>query len=126
MFEGSSGEEFNLENEHSEYKKLVEKEFLASLQRGEDISKYLYVPVSLLSQTVKDHLDIFLLEKAYENLFVRKHDTWTVYSDTYMNVFFSDDKAKIEILQRMLEHFQEREEYEKCSLIKKEIDTLQT
>lgn len=104
------------------YRDQVEKEFFASLERGENISTFLYLPHFFISKNVKEQLDIFLLEEAYKNMFREKDLVETIYSDPYLSVVISDEKFKKEMLEQMLEHFTSSEEYEKCIKIKSELD----
>ena len=83
------------------YKQQIEKEFLTSMENGEDLTIYLYLPHVFITPKIKEHLDIFLIKEAYKNLFETDNEIPIVYKDPY---------------------YTELEEYEKCINIKRELD----
>ena len=118
----------NFEDESKEtdgyemYRNQVEKEFFAALDRGDNLSTYLYLPHFFISENVKKHLDIFLLEEAYKHMFEEKTSVETIYEDAYLTIVIKDEKFKEEMLEQMLEYFTSVEEYERCAKIKTELD----
>lgn len=115
----------NEENSYSAYKDQIEKEFFESLSKGENLSVYLYLPHFLISDNVKEQLDIFLLKEAYKNLFENENTEMdAVYADSQLVIVIKDQQYKREMLSQMLEYFIKKEEYEKCSKIKSELEKM--
>jgi len=109
------------EDELSQYKTQIENEFMKSLERGDDISIYLYLPHFYISENVKKHLDIYLLKIAYTNLFEREDATDVIYEDQNLTITIRDEKFKIDMLNQMLDYFTKNEEYEKCAKVSEEL-----
>lgn len=108
-------QEFGTERAH------IESQFFSALKKDEDISMFLYVPHAYITPAVKEQLDIFLLKEAYKNFFIEKN-TDILYQDTFITIGVKDESFKIDTLERMLEYYMELEEYEKCAVVKKELD----
>jgi len=109
------------EDELSQYKTQIENEFMKSLERGDDISIYLYLPHFYISENVKKHLDIYLLKIAYTNLFEREDATDVIYEDQNLTITIRDEKFKNDMLNQMLDYFTKNEEYEKCAKVSEEL-----
>lgn len=112
------------ENRNDVVKELQSKfevEFFSLVEKNEDISCYLYFPYEFLSEKVRDYLDVFLIEEAYSRLEAGKlsKENFEVYRDSIMVIKLDDEEKQIETLERLLEHYMEKEEYIKCALIKK-------
>lgn len=113
---------FKMENEDAkkeEMKRQLEEDFLKLVEEGEDFRFYLYFSPDMLTQQVREILDRFLMEEAY-NLIAAGRTTWydfVVYDDPHLTVRLHTWEKKLEIKQKLLSHFEEKEEYEKCALI---------
>jgi len=116
--------EFENENPFYELQQTVETNFFRALKEGEPLSVFLYVPHFTLSQKVKDYLDIFLLEQAYINLFENEQKEEVVFQDDYISIVIKDAEFKRDLLTRMINYYVEKEEYEKCAKIQKELENL--
>lgn len=115
-------QEDDMSNEELElYRQQIEEEFFEASRRGESLMPYLYLPHLFLTEKVKAELDRVLIEEAYKNLFVNQAENWTIYDDGYMVSIMSDPKLQKELLEKMIAHFVEKEEYEKCSIVRKEL-----
>jgi hypothetical protein len=126
MFNDEEPEDFEeySENDHINFQKIrIEREFFEAIDKNENISMYLYVPIQLLTDRVKAELDKYLIEQAYVNMFIFNRDA-DVYHDGFVQIGVQDNKHKLRILNQMLPYFTEKEEYEKCIKIKEKIDTL--
>jgi hypothetical protein len=123
-FENESGDGEGEESPVEMYKKQIEEEFFRAIEKGEDFSVYLYLPHIFISDRVKEHLDTYLLEEAYRNMFVAQEEIDVIYDDSNISVVISDPEFKEKMLEQMLEHFVKIEEYEKCAKIKKELENM--
>jgi hypothetical protein len=109
------------ENDELEmYRQQIENEFFESVRQGENLSMYLYVPYLFITDRVRDRLDVFLIEEAFENLFV-KRKPWIIYEDDRVVTTLADDEEyKRSFFQKMLEHYAAKEDFTKCAMIKNE------
>ena len=124
MFDDDNDEENESQEDDTfaAYKQQIEKEFLTSMENGEDLTIYLYLPHVFITPKIKEHLDIFLIKEAYKNLFETDNEIPIVYKDPYYTAVLKDNIFKEKMLKRMLEYYTELEEYEKCINIKRELD----
>jgi hypothetical protein len=106
-------------NDDDYTKQQLEEDFIKLVEAGEDFRFYLYFSPDMLSSKVKDYLDAFLLDEAYT--FIESGEaTWSnfvVYNDPVMTIKLDTWEKKTEIIEKMLKHFEKKEEYEKCKLI---------
>jgi hypothetical protein len=102
-----------------EYKKSLEKEFYEVLEREGNVSYFLYFPYHHLTEGMKNHLDHILMDQAYEKIETGAltPDSFTVYVDPLITVTLEQRHKQIEILEKMIAHFEASEQYEKCSKI---------
>jgi len=102
-----------------EYKQSLEKEFYEVIEKGGDVGYFLYFPYHHLTESVKDYLDTFLMNEAYNKIESGEltPDSFTVFKDALITVTLEQSHKKIEILEKMIAHFVKSEEYEKCSRI---------
>jgi hypothetical protein len=122
-FENSNS---NNDDPMSEYQLQVEKEFFRALEKGENISIYLYFPHMLISEKVKEHLDIYLLNEAYKNMFEVQEEIDAIYQDSQLSIIIKDEDFKEQMLNQMLDFFVQKEEYEKCARIKNELEKMKS
>lgn len=104
------------DDDTAKFRKNLELEFFDALEKKEDIRPFLYVPVDYLTNTVKKHIDDFLLEEAYTNFNkgnINK-DSFLVYQDSYITVNLDKQEQKLTVLQNLIDLCSKREEYEKC------------
>ena len=115
---------------HNEFlsllKERIEKRVRELLSENGDISPYLYFPPEHLSEFVKDQLDIFLIEKAFEKISEKDFDisNFIVYQDDVMAITLEEKNQKIEALEKLINYFISIEDYEKCSKVKYFLDLL--
>jgi hypothetical protein len=107
-------------NENDKMKKQLEEDFLRLVNSGEDFRFYLYFSPEMLTPIVRERLDEFLMEEAYNNIVngVATPQNFVVYDDPVMTVKLKEWEKKTEIVEKMLSHFENREEYEKCKVIR--------
>ena len=107
------------ENEKSLLVKKIEEEFEKIIAEGEDLSPFLYIPYVMLSDKIRQYLDLFLLEEAYASIMNPKFDlqNFIVYDDERLSIKINEIDQKIKLLDRLINYFSEKEEYEKCSLL---------
>ena len=101
------------------FKQKLEEEFKTLISRGDDISCFLYFPYSYLTPLVKQHIDDFLMEQAYSEIEkgnVSKK-SFIVYRDPLLTVKLEEKTQQIELLERLIDFFTKKEEYEKCAKI---------
>lgn len=108
-------------------KQQLEEEFFVLVERGEDIRTYLYLPHTLLSESVRDYLDIFLIEEAYKEIEAGNLSatSFIVYKDSVITVDLPTKEKRIELLERLINHFISKEEYEKCPKVQKLLNEIQ-
>lgn len=113
-------------NEESSLRKHIEDALQESLDNGEDISCYLYLPASLMSSKVKEQLDIFLMENVYKQIVSGNlsKESFVVYKDDTLKVKMEKPEKQMQLLERMMAFYLEKEEYEKCSNIKSLIEKI--
>lgn len=101
------------------FKEKLEKEFNSIISSGGDIRSFLYFPHNFLSENIKNYLDEFLLLSAYKEIETGNITTnsFKVYQDPLIIVKLEKKEQQIEILERLIKYFLEREEYEKCAKI---------
>jgi hypothetical protein len=106
-------------NKSEKMKKQLEEDFLRLVESGEDFRFYLYFSPDMLTSRVRDYLDDFLLEEAYQNIASGKASPqdFIVYDDHVMTVRLKEWEKKVEVINKMLSHFESKEEYEKCKVI---------
>jgi hypothetical protein len=109
------------------YKQDLEKEFDEVIERGGNVSYFLYFPYHHLTLKMKDYLDDLLMEEAYRQIALGNlHKTdFVVYKDSLITVSLDTQEKQLEILNKMLEFFTNKEEYEKCSDIHQLIKTIE-
>ena len=120
---GDYDETDNVPDERKVYSELIEKEFFEKVKRGESLYVYLYLPLYLVTPKMADHLDKYLIENAYDNMFgasgVGMMDV--VYSDKFLTLTVENPTVKLSILKKMLDWFTEIQEFEKCAVVLKEL-----
>jgi len=99
------------------YKQDLEKEFDEVVERGGNVSYFLYFPYHHLTLKMKDYLDDLLMEEAYRQIALGnlQKTSFVVYKDSLITVSLDTQEKQLEILNKMLEYFSNKEEYEKCS-----------
>lgn len=112
------------DNELELYRQQVEDEFFEAAAQGKNLTMYLYVPHFFLTEKVKARLEELLLEEAYYNIFVMETENWTVYDDGYVVTTLTDEEYRKVLFDKMITYFTEREEYEKCAIVQKEMNKL--
>ena len=107
------------EDELKMFKEKLEEEFNSIIANGGDIRSFLYFPHNFLSENIKNHLDEFLLMSAYKEIETGNVTTnsFMVYQDPLIIVKLEQKEQQIEVLERLIKYFLEREEYEKCAKI---------
>lgn len=109
------------------FKKETEARFFRMLNDGEDIRVFLFLPYDFISENVKKHLDEFLLKEAYSKIEENVEEfekNFTVYEDSLISISIEDQAEKIEILEKMIEYFVEKESYEKCAKIQNIVNSI--
>lgn len=116
------------EDEIKELKSKLEKEFHALLEKGEDIRSYLYYPHSLLTESVKDTLDIFLMEEAYLSISSEDFDIqkFIIYQDPLLSILLDKKDQQIDLLERLISYFLSIENYEKCTIPQRLLNTIKS
>lgn len=107
------------EDELETFKQMLDEKFDELMNRGEDLTSFLYFPHNFLSEKIKNYLDEMLIIKAYEQIEVGSltADNFVVYDDEYMTIKLDKKEQQLELLDKLLNYFLEREEYEKCARI---------
>jgi hypothetical protein len=104
-------------------KQRFEKEFIKAVNKGEDIRSYLYLPYEYLSEKVKNHIDEFLLEQAYKEIdFESFSNSIVVYRDGLITVKLEKKLQQIDLLEKLLTYYADKEEYDKCIKIRNLLD----
>ncbi len=105
------------EEERSLLMKKLEEEFDQLIANGEDVKNFLYIPYSMLTEKVKKYLDLILMDEAYISISSPKFDPqdFIVYKDKYLTIRLNEIDQKHELLERLIDYFTEKEEYEKCA-----------
>ena len=106
-------------------KEKLEKEFYEMMERGEDVRHFLYFPAEILSESVKDDLDRILCETAWAQVEAGKisEDSFIAYEDDLITITFDEVDKQVDLLNRLIDFYEEREEYEKCARIKEILNT---
>ena len=101
-------------------KEKLEKEFYEMMERGEDVKHFLYFPAEILSEKVKDDLDRILCETAWAQIEIGKisEDSFIAYEDDLITISFDELDKQLDLLTRLIDFYEEKEEYEKCARIK--------
>lgn len=107
------------EEEKSLLMKKLEEEFEQLLSNGGDIKTFLYIPHTMLTKKIREHLDIILMKEAYISISEKNFniEKFIVYKDEYLTIQIHEKAQKLELLDRLINYFTEREEYEKCAEI---------
>lgn len=108
-----------MEQNNDKLMKILEEEFLRKLESGESIREYLHIPYSFLTSRVKKELDNFLMEESFSIISSPDFSVsdFKVYSDEKMEIRLDDPEQQAAHIERLMEKFQETEEYEKCALL---------
>lgn len=106
-------------------KEKLEKEFYKMLENGEDVKHFLYFPMEILSDSIKDYLDVILCEEAWKQIEEGNlsEDSFIAYQDDLICINFDELEHQVELLQRLLIFYEAREEYEKCVRIQEILNT---
>jgi hypothetical protein len=106
-------------------KEQLEKEFHEMMERGEDVRHFLYFPSEILAESIKDHLDRILCETAWKQIELGKIDenSFIAYEDDLITISFDEVEKQVDLLQRLMDFYEEKEEYEKCARIKEILNT---
>jgi len=90
-----------------EIREAIEQKFKRFLEEGKDIKIFLYYPVDFLSDYVKEQLDIFLMEKAYDEISKDTFDpeVFVVYSDNLLTISLEENHQRVEVLERLIKKF---------------------
>ena len=109
-----------------EIREAIEQKFKRFLEEGKDIKIFLYYPVDFLSDYVKEQLDIFLMEKAYDEISKDTFDpeVFVVYSDNLLTISLEENHQRVEVLERLIKNLVEYEEYEKCAKLQNLLNTI--
>lgn len=101
------------------FRKKLEEEFNSILDNGEDIRCFLYFPYEYLTDNIKKHLDEFLMQEAYKEIELEKvtPNAFVVYQDSLITVKLDKKAQQVELLERLLDYFAKKEEFEKCSKV---------
>ena len=121
MYEEDSGEMNDIKKLQKEE---IEKIFFDHMKEGKDIRIFLYMPVELLSIKVREQLDNYLADNAYENLFVKNQDFY--YEDENTRLKPMNVEEELKHLNKMLKMYENEEQYEKCVKIRDKINSLKT
>jgi len=97
--------------------KKLEEEFEQLLANGEDVKNFLYIPCYMLTEKIRNHLDLILIVEAYNSISnpTFSIDDFIVYEDKYLTIRLQEIEKKQELLDRLINYFTESEEYEKCA-----------
>lgn len=104
-----------------------EEEFFKMLKNGDDISTFLFFPYDLLTDKVKSYLNEFLMLEAYKKIEKDPDNfekNFILYEDVLIKIKVDDKEKKIELLEKMIEYFIEKELYENCIKVKKILEKL--
>ena len=106
-------------------KEKLEKEFYEMIERGEDVKHFLYFPMEILPDSIKDYLDVILCEEAWKQIEKGNlsEDSFIAYQDDLICINFDELEHQVELLQRLLIFYEAREEYEKCVRIQEILNT---
>jgi hypothetical protein len=106
-------------------KEKLEKEFYEMLERGEDVKHFLYFPMEILTDGIKDYLDKILCEEAWKQIEKGKlsETSFVAYEDDLITINFDEIEYQVELLERLLNFYEAREAYEKCARIKEILNT---
>ena len=107
-------------------KQKLEKEFNEMLEKGEDVRHFLYFPSEMLSERIKVYLEEFLCEEAWKEI-EKGHVTkenFVMYKDDLITISFDEKHHQLEMLDRLISYFSEKEQYEKCAIIKEILNTI--
>lgn len=107
-----------MSDEMDRFRKALEKEFFEMINRGDDIRAFLYFPYEILTESIKAYLDTFLMEEAYKSLMNGEKDGFEVYRDDMLRIILDEKKQRLELLNRLITHYESLEDYEKCARIK--------
>ena len=101
------------------FREILEQEFLKAIQNGDDIAYFLYFPPNTLSESIKTVLDEFLIKKAYDYITAESFDLsrFIVYSDNFVTVEIETYEQRIELLDKLLTYYTDKEDYEKCVIV---------
>lgn len=102
----------------------IEEEFFKFYNAGGDISFLLHFPYDIIPPNVQSILDEYLLIRAYKDLEKKSMKflgDFTVYKDS--TVFIQSEDKK-DILNKLIEYYAKREEYEKCAKVLKALNKL--
>jgi len=107
------------EDELKLFREKLEEEFNTLLSNGEDVTCFLYFPYNYLTENIKKYLDTYLMEEAFREMMKGNLTlgSFTVYQDALITVKLEKKEQQIELLERLLLYFTEKEEYEKCAKV---------
>ena len=116
------------EDEIKELRSKLEKEFHELLKRGEDIRSFLYYHQLLLAESVKNTLDIFLMEEAYLSISSEDFDIqkFIIYQDSLLTILLDKKDQQIDLLERLISYFLSIENYEKCTIPQRLLNTIKS
>jgi hypothetical protein len=108
------------------FKEKLEEEFDSLIKKGEDVRSFLYLPYNFLTPKIKEYLDTFLIKEAYKELESGNlsQECFLVYQDTMLTVKLETTQKQLDLLNRMLDFFTSKEEYEKCAKVHELITTI--
>lgn len=107
------------EDNMEQFMHRLEEEFNTLLEKGEDISSYLYLPHHYLTAKVKKRLDEYLMDEAYKKIDNLLSTSFVVYQDALITVKLDKKEKQVDLLERLLVYFTEKEEFEKCVKVQK-------
>jgi hypothetical protein len=101
--------------------KKLEEEFEELLFNKQNVKNFLYIPHEMLTPKIKKHLDEILFNDVYDFILSKKFDSknFIVYSDSVLTIKLNEHSQKVELLDRLINYFSEKEEYEKCNKLLK-------
>jgi hypothetical protein len=101
------------------FREKLEDEFNMLLEKGENVSSFLYFPYNFLTKRIKDYLDEFLMLEAFKEIENGNltPENFMVYQDSLITVKLEKPEQQIEMMDRLLQYFATHEEYEKCAKV---------
>lgn len=117
-------------NDRKKYEEELNARFREQVSRGEDVTSYFHVPKKLLTEEIENYLNELLDEMAFNLAFsdakgFQPEEKMVVYMDQTHVLYMETQDKKLEVLKKLLKHFERKENYERCTQILEAIQTIQ-